>query len=124
MSKFDELYAAGIIDPNSEKCLYICDMEFFPKEKYEYYINDIYEDMQNVIPFAKNSGGDVYAWLVEDGKQTDIVAFCSHDDGESVIYAEDICAAVFRRILESCCEEELSEDEDDEDDEKSDEDDF
>lgn len=109
MNKFDEMYADGIIDPASEKYVSLSGMEFFPADKYDYYVKDIYEDMKNVVPFAKDSGGDVFAWLVENGKQTEIVTRCDHDDGESVIYAEDICAAIFRRILEFCSEEEFSE---------------
>lgn len=112
-NKFDLMYNDGVIDPESEKSVWISGMEFFPKDKADHYINDIYEDMVNVIPFAKNSDGDIYGWLVEEGSQTGIVVLCDHDDGESTIYAQDISAAIFRRILEFCNEEEFSQEDDD-----------
>lgn len=113
MTNYDVLYENGVINPDSDNYIWISNMHFFSKKKFKYYLTEIYDDMINVIPFAKMSNGDVFGWECENGIQSEIVVMCNHDDGESIVYAPDLCSAIFRRILEFTNEEEFCETESD-----------
>ncbi len=108
MNIYSSLYESGIINPISKKYQWISNIEFFSKDKLEYYHKEIYDEMKMVMPFASTSGGDVFGWYVEDNQQLEYVVMCNHDDGESVFYAADICSAIFRKIIEFANEEEFS----------------
>lgn len=108
MKSYNILYDKGIIDPDSNNYVWISNMIFLKKDKIQYYLTKIYDEMIDVVPFAKTSGGDVFGWYNKDGIKSDIVVMCHHDDGESIFYAPDLCSAIFRRILEFVNEEEFT----------------
>ncbi|MEH7353853.1 hypothetical protein V7150_09765 [Neobacillus drentensis] len=82
----------------SQKYLWLYDMEWLTCEKILHYQYEEYES-RSIVPFAITGGGDKWAWYLEF-KQKLPVVYCPHDDDEGLFYAENIEAAIFRQILE------------------------
>ncbi|MCB2362148.1 hypothetical protein [Clostridium estertheticum] len=82
----------------SQKYLWLYDMRWLTCNKVINYEYDE-DESDSIVPFAYTSGGDKWAWYLEDKPLLPVV-FCPHDDDEGIIYAENIEAAVFRQILE------------------------
>lgn len=99
---FDIKNFNAIKEVDTQKYIWLDQMEWLSRDEIINYEYD--EDRSNlVIPFAFNGGGDVWGWYMYD-KSFMPVVFCLHDDYEASYYAASFEEALFRQVLEFCCD--------------------
>lgn len=101
MDKEGCLNSENFIDMNhldSQKYLWLYDMEWFSCEKIINYQRPDYQS-ELIVAFARTGGGDLWGWHLGYLPALPVV-FCPHDDDEGVFYTDSFEAAIFRHILE------------------------
>jgi len=86
------------VDSKSSNYIWIPEMFFFDPERIDYYNNNRYDYLktENYFIFAKNAYGDFFAW----NKNDESVIICDQGSGYGMVFAPNLAAAIFRRIIE------------------------
>lgn len=90
---YTKMYNIGYFNPNSKNYFWVNQMEWLSENDKEKY-SDITDE--NVVPIAKNSGGDI--WGIDN--TNGYIVLCCHDEEKRIYYADNLKNAVFRAIIE------------------------
>ena len=89
---YEKMYDSGYFNPDSENYFWVSQMEWLSENDRGKYADIVDE----AVPIAINSGGDVWAIDNNDGH----IVLCCHDEENRIYYADNLKNAVFKAIVE------------------------
>lgn len=101
---YNKIIQDGYTDFKNEKYLWLDGMEWLPENS-----SVTVAKYDTIKPFAQDGGGNIWG-ICTDKKHKEKVVYCTHDDEECTLYAENLQKAIFRNIIDflsevSVCEE-------------------